>query len=31
MPLLSTLTVYGYVTAQALIQVLKQCGDDLTR
>jgi branched-chain amino acid transport system substrate-binding protein len=29
--LTNTLTVYGYVTAQALIQVLKQCGDDLTR
>jgi branched-chain amino acid transport system substrate-binding protein len=27
----NALTVYGYVTAQALIQVLKQCGDDLTR
>jgi branched-chain amino acid transport system substrate-binding protein len=23
--------IYGYVVAQALIQVLKQCGDDLTR
>ena len=27
----STFTVYGYATAQTLIQVLKQCGDDLTR
>jgi branched-chain amino acid transport system substrate-binding protein len=27
----NALTVYGYVTAQALVQVLKQCGDDLTR
>jgi branched-chain amino acid transport system substrate-binding protein len=24
-------TVYGYLTAQTLVQVLKQCGDDLTR
>jgi branched-chain amino acid transport system substrate-binding protein len=24
-------TVYGYSVAQALVQVLKQCGDDLTR
>jgi len=23
--------VYGYSTAQTLVQVLKQCGDDLTR
>jgi ABC-type branched-subunit amino acid transport system substrate-binding protein len=23
--------IYGYVAAQALVQVLKQCGDDLTR
>ena len=23
--------VYGYVQAQAMVQVLKQCGDDLTR
>src|SRR3978361_2568108 len=23
--------VYGYVTAQTMVQVLKQCGDDLTR
>jgi branched-chain amino acid transport system substrate-binding protein len=29
--LTNALTVYGYVSAQALIQVLKQCGDDLTR
>ena len=27
----STFSVYGYVTAQTLIQVLKQCGDELTR
>ncbi|MFB6419864.1 MULTISPECIES: ABC transporter substrate-binding protein [Bradyrhizobium] len=27
----SNLNVYGYITAQLLIQVLKQCGDDLTR
>ena len=26
-----TLIVNGYNTAQALVQVLKQCGDDLTR
>jgi branched-chain amino acid transport system substrate-binding protein len=25
------LTVYGYLSAQTLVQVLKQCGDDLTR
>jgi len=24
-------TVYGYSVAQTLVQVLKQCGDDLTR
>jgi branched-chain amino acid transport system substrate-binding protein len=24
-------TVYGYLVAQTLVQVLKQCGDDLTR
>jgi hypothetical protein len=24
-------TVYGYAVAQTLVQVLKQCGDDLTR
>ena len=29
--LTNTLSVYGYVTAQALVQVLKQCGDDLSR
>jgi ABC-type branched-subunit amino acid transport system substrate-binding protein len=23
--------VYGYVTAQTMVQILKQCGDDLTR
>ena len=27
----SNLNVYGYITAQLLAQVLKQCGDDLTR
>jgi branched-chain amino acid transport system substrate-binding protein len=27
----STFTVYGYSAAQTIIQVLKQCGDDLTR
>lgn len=27
----SVFTVYGYLTAQTLVQVLKQCGDDLTR
>jgi branched-chain amino acid transport system substrate-binding protein len=27
----STFTVYGYLLAQTMIQVLKQCGDDLTR
>jgi branched-chain amino acid transport system substrate-binding protein len=27
----SIFTVYGYATAQTLVQVLKQCGDDLTR
>jgi branched-chain amino acid transport system substrate-binding protein len=27
----SIFPVYGYLTAQALVQVLKQCGDDLTR
>ena len=27
----STFTVYGYATAQTMVQVLKQCGDDLTR
>jgi branched-chain amino acid transport system substrate-binding protein len=27
----STFTVYGYSAAQTLIQVLKQCGDDLSR
>ena len=25
------LNVYGYITAQLLVQVLKKCGDDLTR
>jgi branched-chain amino acid transport system substrate-binding protein len=27
----SSFTVYGYTAAQTLVQVLKQCGDDLTR
>jgi branched-chain amino acid transport system substrate-binding protein len=27
----SGFTAYGYLTAQTLVQVLKQCGDDLTR
>ena len=27
----SIFPVYGYLTAQTLVQVLKQCGDDLTR
>jgi branched-chain amino acid transport system substrate-binding protein len=27
----STFTVYGYLVAQTMVQVLKQCGDDLTR
>jgi len=27
----SAFTVYGYSVAQTLVQVLKQCGDDLTR
>jgi branched-chain amino acid transport system substrate-binding protein len=27
----STFSVYGYATAQTLVQVLKQCGDNLTR
>jgi branched-chain amino acid transport system substrate-binding protein len=27
----STFTVYGYLTAQTMVQVLKQCGDNLTR
>jgi branched-chain amino acid transport system substrate-binding protein len=27
----STFTVYGYALSQTLVQVLKQCGDDLTR
>jgi len=27
----SGFTVYGYLTAQTLVQVLKQCGDELTR
>ena len=28
---LSSLNVYGYITTQLLIQVLRQCGDELTR
>ena len=27
----STFSVYGYATAQTMVQVLKQCGDQLTR
>jgi branched-chain amino acid transport system substrate-binding protein len=27
----STFTAYGFLTAQTLVQVLKQCGDELTR
>jgi len=27
----STFSVYGYLTAQTMVHVLKQCGDDLTR
>jgi branched-chain amino acid transport system substrate-binding protein len=27
----STFSVYGYATAQTVVQVLKQCGDELTR
>jgi branched-chain amino acid transport system substrate-binding protein len=27
----STFSIYGYATAQTLVQVLKQCGDELTR
>jgi branched-chain amino acid transport system substrate-binding protein len=27
----STFTVYAYATAQTMVQVLKQCGDELTR
>ena len=27
----SNFNVYGYITAQLLVHVLKQCGDDLTR
>ena len=26
-----SMNVYGYVTAQALVQILKQCGNDLSR
>ncbi|MGE0715282.1 MAG: ABC transporter substrate-binding protein [Alphaproteobacteria bacterium] len=29
--LIDTFNVYGYTVAQTLVQVLKQCGDDLTR
>ena len=28
---LDTLNVIGYITAEALVQILKQCGNDLTR
>ncbi|VIO80796.1 Leu/Ile/Val-binding protein [Bradyrhizobium ivorense] len=28
---LNTVNTYGYATAELLVQVLKQCGDDLTR
>jgi branched-chain amino acid transport system substrate-binding protein len=28
---IDSFTVYGYLTAQTMVQVLKQCGDDLTR
>jgi branched-chain amino acid transport system substrate-binding protein len=27
----STFSVYGYLTAQTMVHVLKQCGDELTR
>ena len=27
----STFSIYGYLTAQTMVQVLKQCGDELTR
>jgi branched-chain amino acid transport system substrate-binding protein len=27
----SAFPVYGYVVSQTLVQILKQCGDDLTR
>jgi branched-chain amino acid transport system substrate-binding protein len=27
----STFSIYGYLTAQTMVQVLKQCGNDLTR
>ncbi|KIZ36687.1 ABC transporter substrate-binding protein, partial [Rhodopseudomonas palustris] len=27
----SSFNVYGYITAQLLVHVLQQCGDDLTR
>jgi branched-chain amino acid transport system substrate-binding protein len=27
----STFSIYGYATAQTLVQVLRQCGDELTR
>jgi len=29
--IIDSLNIYGYMTAQTLVQVLKQCGDDLTR
>ena len=28
---MNTVNTYGYSTAQLLVQVLKQCGDNLTR
>ena len=28
---MNTVNTYGYSTAQLLVQILKQCGDDLTR
>ena len=28
---LNTVNTYGYATAELLVEVLKQCGDDLTR
>jgi len=29
--IIDSLNIYGYMAAQTLVQVLKQCGDDLTR
>ena len=28
---LNTVNIYGYSTAELLVQILRQCGDDLTR